>query len=112
MEFIEKLKEEIRKKGITKTELARITNISEGSIRSWEKGSQPTMDKLIKISQYLNISLDELCCNELKKNDSKLLKAYNEADEGTKAAVNKLLDINEETEDEEQIEKSLSSKIG
>ena len=43
MEFIENVKKEIKKQGITKTELGRNTEISEGTIRSWEKGKQPSL---------------------------------------------------------------------
>ena len=43
MEFIENVKKEIKKQGITKTELGRNTEISEGTIRSWEKRKTTTI---------------------------------------------------------------------
>lgn len=108
MEFIENVKKEIKKQGITKTELGRNTEISEGTIRSWEKGKQPSLDKACKIAEYLNISLDELCEIEINYNDKKIIEAYNAADPGTQAAVRKLLDI----EEQEQETKLSNSKIG
>ena len=48
MKFIEKLLAELKKRNISKSELARCTEIGDSTIRSWEKGSQPTLDKLIK----------------------------------------------------------------
>ena len=88
MEFIENVKNEIKKQGITKTELGRNTEISEGTIRSWEKGKQPSLDKACKIAQYLNISLDELCGIEINYDNKQII-----TDQGTQAAVRKLLDV-------------------
>ena len=106
MDFIEKLLNELKGRKISKSELARSTEIGESTIRSWEKGSQPTLDKLIKIANYLDITLDELCCYNAKNRKNEIQEAYNAADPGTQAAVRKLLDIPEEQE------KSLISKIG
>lgn len=92
MEFIENVKKELKKQGITKTELGRNTDISEGTIRSWEKGKQPSLDKACKIAKYLKVSLDELCEIETYY-DKEILTAYNNTDQGTQAAVRKLLDI-------------------
>lgn len=108
MKFIENVKKEIKKQGITKTELGRNTEISEGTIRSWEKGKQPSLDKACKIAEYLNISLDELCEIEKNYDNKKIIEAYNAADPGTQAAVRKLLDI----EEPEQETKLSNSKIG
>lgn len=96
MDFITRLKEELKKIGITKTELAREIGIPEANIRNWERGSQPSLDKVIKISQYLNISIDELCGNIIKNKNESIQAAYNAADPGTQAAVRKLLDIEEQ----------------
>lgn len=108
MEFIERLKEELKKRGITKTELGRMAEISEGTIRNWEKGKQPSLDKAVKISNILQISLDELCEISVKNNDMKIIAAYEAASPEIKTAVNKLLDIKEE---QEELTSSIS-KIG
>ena len=108
MDFIEKLLNELKKRKISKSELARSTEIGDSTIRSWEKGSQPTLDKLIKIANYLNITLDELCCYNAKNRKNDIQAAYNAADPGTKAAVRKLLDVKEQEENQELF----TSKIG
>lgn len=109
MDFIEKLLNELKERKISKSELARSTEIGDSTIRSWEKGSQPTLDKLIKIANYLNITLDELCCYNAKNRKNEIQAAYNAADPGTKAAVRKLLDIKEQEENQEEL---FTSKIG
>lgn len=109
MEFIENVKKEIKKQGITKTELGRNTEISEETIRSWEKGKQPSLDKACKIAEYLNVSLDELCEIEINYDNKKIIEAYNEADAGTQAAIRKLLDIKDQ---EQSQDKLFTSKIG
>lgn len=107
MDFITRLKEELKRIGITKTELAREIGIPEANIRNWERGSQPSLDKVIKISQYLNVSIDELCGNIIR-NKNEIQEAYNAADPGTQAAIRKLLDI----KDQEQSQELFTSKIG
>ena len=109
MVFIEKLLNELKERKISKSELARSTEIGDSTIRSWEKGSQPTLDKLIKIANYLDITLDELCCYNAKNRKNEIQAAYNAADPGTKAAVRKLLDIKEQEENQEEL---FTSKIG
>lgn len=108
MDFIEKLLNELKKRKISKSELARSTEIGDSTIRSWEKGTQPTLDKLIKIANYLNITLDELCCYNAKNRKNDIQAAYNAADPGTQAAVRKLLDVKEQEENQELF----TSKIG
>ena len=107
MDFIEKLLNELKERK-SKSELARSTEIGDSTIRSWEKGSQPTLDKLIKIANYLNITLDELCCYNAKNRKNDIQAAYNAADPGTQAAVRKLLDVKEQEENQELF----TSKIG
>lgn len=109
MDFIEKLLNELKERKISKSELARSTEIGDSTIRSWEKGSQPTLDKLIKIANYLDITLDELCCYNAKNSKNEIQAAYNAADPGTQAAVRKLLDIKEQEENQDEL---LTSKIG
>lgn len=98
MEFIENLIQELKKRGIKKTELARQIQIPESTIRSWEKGSQPTIDKVIKIADYLELSIDELCERNAKNNENKIQRAYNKAEPEIQIAINKLLDLKEENE--------------
>ena len=109
MEFIERLLAELKDRKISKSELARSTEIGDSTIRSWEKGSQPTLDKLIKIANYLELTLDELCCYNAKKRNIEIQKAYDKADPITQKNIRKLLDIPEPEQSQEEL---LTSKIG
>lgn len=60
MNFTDNLDKLIAATNITKTELARNIGVSEGTIRQWYNGKQPSLDKVIKISEYFTISIDEL----------------------------------------------------
>ena len=58
--FIEKLENEIQKKGITMNKLAKNAGFSQANTDRWKKGSMPNTDALIKICKYLNVSADYL----------------------------------------------------
>ncbi len=61
MEFEKKLFELRKQKGISQEELADKLNISRQTLSKWESGnSTPDMEKLILLSDYFEISLDEL----------------------------------------------------
>lgn len=80
--FIENLNNLLKQNGITKTELSRKIGISEGSIRSWERGTEPTVDKVIKISEYFTISIAELLgIQEHYENDAELLEYFHKLPE-------------------------------
>lgn len=103
MEFIENLKTLLIDKKISKNKLAKEIGISEGTIRSWETGKFPTIDKLIKISQYFSISTDELLGltkEEYTSEEQKIIDAYNKADKITQGNIKAILQINEEVKNE------------
>ena len=61
MEFHEKLQELRKDRGLTQEELAEALYVSRTAISKWESGqSTPEMEKLVKISEIFEISLDEL----------------------------------------------------
>lgn len=75
--FIENLNKLLKQNGITKTELSRQIGITEGSIRSWERGTEPTVDKVIKISEYFTIPIAELLgLQQHYQNDDELLEYF------------------------------------
>lgn len=50
---------------LTQQELANKIGITQFTYCNYEKEkTQPTIDLLIKIANYFNVSLDYLCCNE------------------------------------------------
>lgn len=51
----------IEKRGITPYRVAKDTNISTSTLSDWKNGkSTPKTDKLVKIAEYLGITLEEL----------------------------------------------------
>lgn len=51
----------LNQKGISAAKMCRELGFSSGLFYQWKKGSQnPSMDKLIKIAQYFNVSVDYL----------------------------------------------------
>jgi len=58
--FFERLKKACFDKGITVSRLLRELGFSSSSVTYWRKGSVPKIDKLVKISQYLDVSVEYL----------------------------------------------------
>lgn len=66
-----KLKEIRKKRNLSQAKLAHKLGVSRSAVSMWEIGaSQPDNDTLIKLSQILNISLDELLENDSEKDFS------------------------------------------
>lgn len=49
-----------KRKGTTLTAVLTNTGCSSGSTGRWKNGSSPTLDIVIKIADYLGVTLDEL----------------------------------------------------
>lgn len=63
--FKDKFVEMIQKSGKTAKEIALATGIQESSISDYKKGiNQPTVNNLIKLSEYFNCSIDYLLDRE------------------------------------------------
>ena len=57
----ERLKELREEKGLTQTQLAKETNISQAGIAKWETGDRtPSMDQLIILANFFDCSIDYL----------------------------------------------------
>ncbi len=109
MAFIDRLMETLENKGISQYKLCKDLNIGNSTITSWKKGKMPTLDKVISIVRYLEISADYLLETELENytlEEQQLLAAYRNADPGMRAAARKLLDA------PELPGKSLTSELG
>lgn len=57
--ILERIKAICKQKGITITELERLLEFGNGTMHKWET-SQPSFDKVIKVAEYLNVSIDDL----------------------------------------------------
>lgn len=106
MTINEKIFTEIKEKSLKKADLARLLKVNTSVVATWEKrGTNPPAEYLVRICEFLNISIYELLGIE---NGNKIQEAYDAADPGTQAAIRKLLDI----KDQEQSQELFTSKIG
>ena len=65
MKFNEKLIKMRKEIGLSQEELGNKLNVARQTVSKWELGdTTPEMDKLIKISEVFNITLDELIKDE------------------------------------------------
>lgn len=61
MAFIDRLKELMKEKSVSKQDLTLFLHIGKNSIKYWEdKGNLPDGATLIKIADYFNVSVDYL----------------------------------------------------
>ena len=59
--FAERLKELRSENGLTQTELAKKTGVSQAAIAKWESGDRtPNLDCLIILAKFFNVTLDYL----------------------------------------------------
>ena len=61
MEFGKRLKEARERKHISQEYLAEVVSVSRQSVSKWENNEcYPTVEKLIKLAEYLDVSIDWL----------------------------------------------------
>ena len=65
MSFYEIVNADCKRIGITVTELLHKIDMSSGNTGAWKKGGHPGIDKLIEISDILNVSIDHLLGREV-----------------------------------------------
>lgn len=87
MALAERLKESRINKGFTQGDVADHLQISRQSISKWENGnSYPDLDNLVKLSNYYEISIDELLKenqdlkNRIEENELKIEDSYRKLD--------------------------------
>ena len=107
MTINEKILTEIKEKSLKKADLERLLQVNTSVIATWEKrGTNPPAEYLVRICEFLNISIYELLGI---KNENKIQEAYDAADSGTQAAIRKLLDIKDQEQSQDEL---FTSKIG
>ena len=87
-----KLKELRKQKNITLEEFAKVINVSKATVNSYElHKTEPTLDTLVKIAKYFNVTTDYLLGidNEVVNNelDKELLSYTNQLNDLEKAKV-------------------------
>lgn len=101
MTINEKIFTEIKEKSLKKADLARLLQVNTSVIATWEKrGTNPPAEYLVRICEFLNISIYELLGIE---NENKIQEAYDAADPGTQAAIRKLLDIKDQEQSQDEL---------
>lgn len=49
-----------RRKGLSQYQLGVLVDVSDKAVSKWENGeSEPSIDKLIKLSKYFGVNIDE-----------------------------------------------------
>ena len=80
MDFYERLRNICSEKNTTVTKVLHEIGLSSANTGYWKKGQLPKGDALLKISEYLNVSIDLLLTGEyttgLNDDESKLISFY------------------------------------
>lgn len=117
--FIDILEKTLKEKNITFNKLAKETGIGQSSTDRWKKGSYPSIDKLVKICDYLNVTSDYLLgrddnptpnrTDRLTKQEQELLENYRALDDRAKEFIFEM--AAREAEKVKQQEKSSNLKV-
>ena len=114
MDYIERIKNLTKKKNITERKMLDDLGYSKNLIISWRKGSEPSINKIMKIAKYLEVDFAYLITgdkkyniDETEKNIIELLKRIPETEKIKELARLEL--IAEQEEEKELDNKKLSS---
>lgn len=84
MEIIDKILQLLNERGISQKQLEIDGIVKQSTFTSWKNGSQPALDKIIKIIQYFELTPNELFGypdNTLSDNDKELLELFHQLPE-------------------------------
>ena len=71
MDFPQKLKELRKKKGYTQEKMSNLLEIGQSAYAKWENGrTQPNLDNIIKLAEFLNVSVDKLLGVKIEDNQT------------------------------------------
>lgn len=80
MTLIENITNIMEQKNITAYQLEKAGVVKQTTFTSWKKGTQPALDKIIKIMQYIEVSPNELFGYkpeiQLTENEQELLEQF------------------------------------
>lgn len=117
--FIERLEEELKKRKLTLNKLAKGTGIAQSPTSRWKQGTLPSIETLVKICKYLNVSADYLLeldidppadrMDRLTEQEQRFLENYRALDERAQEFIFDM--AAREAEKIKQQETSLNSKI-
>lgn len=84
MEIIDKILQLLNERGISQKQLEIDGIVKQSTFTSWKNGSQPALDKIIKIIQYFELTPNELFGypdTKLSYNDQELLELFHKLPE-------------------------------
>lgn len=91
MDFYERLRNICGEKNTTVTKMLHEVGLSSANTGYWKKGQLPKGDALLKISEYLNVSVDLLLTgkyvNDISDDESKLIDFYRSVPDKAKYKV-------------------------
>lgn len=91
MDFYERLRNICSEKNTTVTKVLHEIGLSSANTGYWKKGQLPKGDALLKISEYLNVSIDFLLTgkyiNDINDDESKLIDFYRSVPDKAKYKV-------------------------
>lgn len=115
-EIYKRLREE---KGVSDYQVAKETGINRSTFTDWKSGrSQPKQDKLKRIAQYFNVTMEYLTGsnspeNTISDSERRILSLYRKLNTtGKIEALKRISELAELTQYTEKREKSSVSKIG
>lgn len=80
MLLIENIESIMNKKNITAYQLERAGVVKQSTFSSWKKGTQPALDKIIKLMQFIEVTPNELfgygAEESLTENEKELLEQF------------------------------------
>ncbi len=80
MQFIDTLLDIMKERNISGYQLEKDTGIKQATLGKWKKGSLPTIDKLMILLNYFQVSADELLGlgqkSTLTENEKELLELF------------------------------------
>ena len=105
MNNLKLLKELRQEKGDTQSDIAKALNISQKAYSYYERGErEPSIEMLIQISNYFNVTIDYLLGREINKyyelteDEYALIKKYRMLNERNKGKINERIAIIQEEE--------------
>lgn len=82
IEYIKRIEKELKKNKITAKKMLLELGYSDSIISGWKKGSEPSAIKLLKICNYLNVSIEYILTgkttieNNLSKEQKELIEYF------------------------------------
>lgn len=117
MTLIENIIKIMENKKITAYQLEKAGIVKQTTFASWKKGTQPALDKVIKLMQYIEVTPNELFGyiteKQLNENEKELLQQFRKLPEREQIKfIGRLEEIANNYPEQNREQKSSNSQIG